>query len=265
LQVTEQLTGSVVSENAFLLATSGRYEYRNKGIDLFIEALHWVKQAQPAREMVAFILVPAWISAPRNDLQERLAQGNSPEAPLPDPYITHHLVNFQEDKICNYLRHLHFTNQDRSPVKLIFVPSYLNGDDGIFNLPYYDLLAGLDLTVFPSYYEPWGYTPLESIAFHIPTITTNLAGFGLWARQAERKRKNADQQGNGVVVVERTDANYFEAAETIKNTVIRYAEYDARLMTEARKAAFTLSQKADWAHFIRYYLKAYDEAIRKKG
>ena len=264
LQVTEQLTGSVVPESAFLLATSGRYEYRNKGIDLFIEALHRVKQVQPAREIVAFILVPAWTSAPRKDLQERMTQGSLPESPLPDPYITHQLVNFQEDKVLNYLQYLHFTNQDRSPVKLIFVPSYLNGDDGIFNLPYYDLLAGLDLTVFPSYYEPWGYTPLESIAFHIPTVTTNLAGFGLWAKQAERNGKNADRKGNGVVVVERTDDNYFEAAETIKNTIIRYAEYDAQRTTEARKAAFALSQKADWAHFIRYYLQAYDEAIRKK-
>ena len=68
-----------------------------------------------------------------------------------------------------------------SKEKVIFVPTYLNKADGIFGKDYYELLVGMDMTVFPSYYEPWGYTPLESVAFSVPTITTTLAGFGLWA------------------------------------------------------------------------------------
>jgi glycogen phosphorylase/synthase len=69
-------------------------------------------------------------------------------------------------------------------VNVIFAPCYLNGNDGIFNMPYYDLLIGMDITVFPSYYEPWGYTPMESIAFRVPTITSNLTGYGLWIKEA---------------------------------------------------------------------------------
>jgi glycosyltransferase involved in cell wall biosynthesis len=150
-------------------------------------------------------------------------------------------------------------------VKLIFVPSYLNGNDGIFNLPYYDLLTGLDLTVFPSYYEPWGYTPLERIAFHVPTITTNLAGFGLWAETMKKKnaQRTASGEQNGVYVIERTDDNYFEIAEIIKEAIIRYSEYDAQQISEIRKNAYALSKKADWAHFIPYYLKAYDIALSR--
>jgi len=255
--VAEQLTGTAIPEDVFIVATSGRYEYRNKGIDVFIEAFHRVKQAQPGRTVLAFILVPAWINGPRKDLQERLKQNILPESPLPAPYLTHELVEYHSDKVCNYIQYLNFTNQEPSSVKLIFAPSYLNGNDGIFNLPYYDLLTGLDLTVFPSYYEPWGYTPLESIAFHIPTITTNLAGFGVWAESVKKKGAQS-----GVVVVERTDDNYFEVAKTIKEAIIRYSEYDAQQISEIRKNAHALSKEADWEHFIQYYLKAYDVALK---
>ncbi|GHT72595.1 glycosyl transferase [Bacteroidia bacterium] len=260
IRVAEQLTGTQISDDAFLLATAGRYEYKNKGLDVFVEAIHRIKQAQPAREIVAFILVPAWIKGVRKDLQERLAQKTPAKTPLADPYITHELVEPQADKICDYLRYLNFTNQDNNRVKIIFVPSYLKGEDGIFNLPYYDLLVGLDMTVFPSYYEPWGYTPLESIAFHIPTITTNLAGFGLWART-----EGAGRLSPGVKVIDRTDFNYFEVAEEIKNTILEYASnYSSAQLLNAKKAAYELSEKASWKHFIQYYLEAYDIALNKK-
>jgi glycosyltransferase involved in cell wall biosynthesis len=260
IAIAEQLTGASISEDAFLLATSGRYEYKNKGIDVFIESIHRIKQALPKRPILAFILVPAWIKDPRMDLQERLKKNLHPSMPLYAPFVTHELVDSCSDNICKYLYHLNFTNQDDSNVKIIFVPSYLNGNDGIFDKSYYDLLIGLDLTVFPSYYEPWGYTPLESIAFHIPTITTNLAGFGIWA-----KEEKPEDDLSGVKVLERTDENYFEVAEEIKNTVIQYsAEYDSEQIERIRKAAYTLSKKASWSHFIRFYLDAYEIALKKK-
>ena len=93
------------------------------------------------------------------------------------PFITHWLNLMDQDKVLNYISHAGFTNQASEKLKIIFVPCYLDGRDGIFNKPYYDLLIGMDATVYPSYYEPWGYTPLESVAFGIPTVTTNLAGF----------------------------------------------------------------------------------------
>jgi glycosyltransferase involved in cell wall biosynthesis len=261
LKVAEQLTGTSIPDDALLVAISGRYEYKNKGIDVFIEAMNRVRHADPQRAVVACILVPAWINGARTDLQKRLQTNELHDTPLHHPYYTHN-VNFpEEDKVCSYLSHLNFLNQDHSKTKMVFVPCYLTGDDGIFQISYYDLLPGLDLTVFPSYYEPWGYTPLESIAFGIPTITTDLTGFGLWAQHEGASSKSFKL---GVEVIERTDDNYFEVAEAIKESVIRYAdEYSPEQIRKIRKAAQALSEKASWLHFINYYLVAYDIALKK--
>ncbi|MDR3339567.1 MAG: glycogen/starch synthase [Candidatus Symbiothrix sp.] len=262
LEVTTQLTGEVVSEDAFLLAISGRYEYKNKGIDIFIEAMNRTRLANPERQIIAFILVPAWVNGPRADLQSRLKKPDIRKFPLYNPYYTHHLNFPEQDKVCEYLRYLDFVNHENVKTKIIFVPSYLNGTDGIFNLSYYDLLPGLDMTVFPSYYEPWGYTPLESIAFGVPTITTNLAGFGLWAK----KEGASEDITTGVKIIIRNDENYLEAAEILKESIISYATTrHSALVGKVRNAATALSEKAAWSHFISYYLEAYDIALNNAG
>jgi len=261
IRVASRLTGETVPDDALLVATAGRYEYKNKGIDVFIEAMNRVRMANLSKPVVAFILVPGWIKGPRIDLQNRLRKKEIAHLPLPNPYYTHDLNSPEEDKVCGYLRYLDFTNHKTDTVKLLFVPSYLHGDDGIFNLSYYDLLIGFDLTIFPSYYEPWGYTPLESIAFGIPTITTNLAGFGLWA-SAEGAEGNDWKRG--VRIVERNDTNYFDVAEEIKEIVIDYSGLPYEQIHTIRDAAQALSRKADWAHFIEYYLKAYKIAFENK-
>ena len=148
---------------------------------------------------------------------------------------------------------------DRAPsrkgkVSAVFVPYYLNGQDPLFGKTYYDLLIGMDVTVFPSYYEPWGYTPLESCAFHVPTVTTSLAGFGAWARQQK------DQYG--VVVVERNDSNFNEVAEQISDALLRFDRLDKVDKASAREAAAAIAKQADWKHFFKYYRKAYDIALK---
>jgi glycosyltransferase involved in cell wall biosynthesis len=260
IEVAGQLTGDAISEDAVLLAISGRYEYKNKGIDVFVEAMHHIRRANPQKQIVAYILVPAWINGPRADLLNRLQINEKPQFPLYNPFYTHNLNFPEQDKVCEYLRYLDFVNQKEFSTKIIFIPSYLNGTDGIFNLSYYDLLPGLDLTIFPSYYEPWGYTPLESIAFGVPTLTTNLAGFGLWAKTEGANDTDFD---TGVKVIERTDNNYFEVAEEIKESIINYAtNTNLKQISKTRNAAQMLSMKADWSHFIKYYLEAYDIAFK---
>ncbi|MDR3061355.1 MAG: glycogen/starch synthase [Dysgonamonadaceae bacterium] len=259
LEVSRQLTGNSSGNNALMVAIGGRYEYKNKGIDVFIEAVNRFRWSNPDKKQVlAFILVPGWNKGPRPDLQSRLAAKNNPDTPLETPYFTHELAEPQNDKICQYLRYLDFTNQQKEPVKLIFVPSYLTGDDGIFNLPYYDLLIGMDMTIFPSYYEPWGYTPLESIAFGIPTVTTNLAGFGLWAKDESQ----VEDLSGGVEVIERTEDNYFEVADRIKDAMALYLHLDKIQQDKIGKAAKNLSGKASWTHFIKYYFEAYHIALK---
>jgi len=259
--VASRLTGGQIPDNALLVAISGRYEYKNKGIDLFIEAMNRVRLTNSNKPVIAFIMVPADIDGPRIDLEIRLQEKEIAPFPLSNPYYTHDL-NFQgNDKVCRYLLYLNFTNQNTYFTKLLFVPSYLNADDGIFNLSYYDLLIGLDLTVFPSYYEPWGYTPLESVAFNVPTITTNLAGFGCWAKE---EGAGGDDWKQGVRIVERSDTNYFDVAEEIKEMVIDYSGLSPDKIRTIREAAQTLSRKADWSHFIEYYLNAYTIAFENK-
>ncbi|MDL2241386.1 glycogen/starch synthase [Bacteroidales bacterium OttesenSCG-928-L03] len=258
MEVAGRLMGETIDKNALLVSISGRYEYKNKGIDVFIEAMNQIRYTRPDRQIVAFILVPGWIEGARTDLSGRLREEGDYRHPLYNPYYTHNLCAPEHDKVCGYLQHLDFLNQAEYKTKIVFVPSYLMGDDGIFNMPYYDLLIGMDMTIYPSYYEPWGYTPLESIAFGIPTITTSLAGFGLWAKEQEEKDNT-----QGVTVIERTDDNYFEVAEQIKWEVLAYAHLKKEERAATQNSVKALSEEADWTHFIQYYLKAYDIALRK--
>ncbi len=258
LDVSEQLTGEKIADDALIVITSGRYEYKNKGIDVFVEALNQVRTSEHDKSILAFIMVPAWRKGPRIDLQHRLKTPVKNAGPLPDPFITHDLYEPQNDRVCNQLNYLDFINHSGNNVKLFFVPSYVNENDGIFNLSYYDILIGADLTVFPSYYEPWGYTPLESIAFGIPTITTDLAGFGCWAKDEE----GVNNIFQGVEVLHRNDENYFDIAEKIKNSILSYSQKSKDEILSARQSARNLSERADWSCFIDHYYNAYDIALK---
>ena len=210
----EQL-GGVVPQNALLVGISGRLEMKNKGIDVFAEALDMLAQKiyhsdQPEKEVVAFVMIPYLDRAPSR----------------------------------------------KGKVSAVFVPYYLDGQDPLFGMKYYDLLLGLDVTVFPSYYEPWGYTPLESCAFHVPTITTSLAGFGAWAA------KQKDQFG--VIVIDRNDSNFNAVAEQIADALLRYDRLCGEEKARARKEAEAVAKKADWKHFFKYYRQAYDIALKNR-
>ena len=206
-----------------LIGTAGRYEWKNKGIDVFLESMRKLGEANlpstgtadlqsAERSVIAFVMIP-------------------------------------------YLDREDFTVGN---VHVIFVPTYLNGNDGVLNLPYYDLLIGLDLTVFPSYYEPWGYTPLESMAFRVPTITTSLSGYGVWCE--EQGYTTIDK---GVAVIYRNDSNTDDVITHIVNTIVYYLSLTPRKVSVARKAALELALRAEWQHFFQYYREAYSIALKK--
>ena len=259
INVAEKLLGCSISPEALLVSTSGRYEYRNKGIDVFIEAMNRVRNSgELQREVVAFIMVPAWVRDARADLKELIENDIKTTSPLQMPFITHWMNLMDQDKVLNYISHAGFTNQATEKLKIIFVPCYLDGRDGIFNKPYYDLLIGMDATVYPSYYEPWGYTPLESVAFGIPTVTTNLAGFGLWAEKSVSGKNISD----GVAVIDRTDFNYFDVADAITTSILSLVKKSNKEAGEIRKRCFELAKKAEWSKFIVYYQTAFSEALK---
>jgi glycosyltransferase involved in cell wall biosynthesis len=257
LNVVEKLTGSKSSKEVFLIATSGRYEYRNKGLDVFIEVMNNLRKiCGEYREIFAFIMVPAWVYAPRADLKYAIENNIQNPVPLQTPFLTHWLNNEKEDRILNYIKQLGFTNSSNEKVKIVFVPCYLDAQDGIFNKFYYDLLLGLDATVFASYYEPWGYTPLESISFGIPAITTCLSGFGAWAKT----EISGNDITEGVAVINRNDNNYFDVVNDINQQLIKLMDSDKELV---RKNCLSLAKKAEWRNFIQYYYKAFEMAIIK--
>lgn len=262
LHIAEALTGDTLDDDTLIVSTSGRYEFRNKGIDVFIEAMNRLNHDENMqRKVVAFIEVPGWVANPRADLQERLLSGKKYETALEQPLLTHRLHNEDTDSVLGMAQYLGLNNEKENRVKLIFVPCYLDGADGIVNKSYYDIILGNDLCVYPSYYEPWGYTPLESIAFKVPCITTDLAGFGLWANGAKGK---ACEIEDGVKVIHRTDDNYSEVAESIKETILSYAEMNKTTANKCRTNAQKLSKKALWSEFFKAYETAYAKALSRR-
>lgn len=263
LQVANALMGTNYGDDTIIVATSGRYEFKNKGIDVFLEAMHRLDwQQELNRPVIAFVEVPAWVAGPRQDLQERLASGKTFDSPLPMPFITHNLNDIQNDNVINTLRWFDKSNRLEEKVKIIFVPCYLDGKDGIFDMSYYDVLIGNDLSIYASYYEPWGYTPLESVAFHVPCITTSLSGFGMWANKIKGEGQLSTLK-DGVEVIPRTDYNYNEVADGIVRSLLEYAAWNKNAVNAARRNAAELSEKALWKHFIQQYYDAYDVALQK--
>ena len=261
LQVANALLGENLDDDTIIVSTSGRYEFRNKGIDVFVEAMNrLLRDRDLKKKVLAFIVVPGWVGEPRKDLQERLESGKAYDTPLEVPQITHWLHNMGHDNVLNMMKFYDMHNRHEDNVKVIFLPDYLDGRDGIMNLTYYDVVLGNDLCIYPSYYEPWGYTPLEAVAFKVPCITTDLAGFGLWAN---KEFGHEGQLQDGVRVIHRTDYNYSEVADYIKDTVAQFSTMSKTEIDACRKAAETLSKKALWKEFIKYYYEAYDIALRK--
>ena len=180
-RVAKAVLGEDVSDASFF-ALAGRYEFHNKGIELLLDALAQMKDAKGKR-VVAFLLVPAGNSGVRGELMERLAGG---AANGPIGLCTHNLFDEEHDPVHAHCKRLGLDNKLGSRIKVVQIPIYLRPDDGMFGREYEAVLAAMDLGAYPSYYEPWGYTPQEALAVGVPTVTTDLAGFGRWAKGAGR-------------------------------------------------------------------------------
>lgn len=254
IKVAEACLGHKFEKEPLIVGTSGRYEFKNKGLDVLIESLKRLADNQELqREVLVYITVPAGNEGARKDLIAHLNDPNSPIDNSQYRHTTHILSGW--DPIVNAMEGSRLLDPE-SKVKVIFVPSYLNGNDGIFNKQYYELLVGMDATVFPSYYEPWGYTPLESVAFSVPTITTSLAGFGLWVKEYA-------SVDSGVEVVERTEDNDAETIDAIAESIYDYCNMDNATYQNCRKSAAELSRRALWENFYVHYLRAYDIALER--
>lgn len=261
LEVANALLGEDLGDDTLIISTSGRYEFRNKGVDVYIEAMNrLLRDKDLKKKVLAFIEVPGWVGEPRKDLADRLKSGERYDVPLEVPQVTHWLHEMSHDNVLGMMKYFDMHNRKEDHVKVIFLPCYLDGKDGILDMSYYDIVLGNDLCIYPSYYEPWGYTPLEAIAFKVPCITTDLAGFGLWVNKV---LGGYGELGDGVKVIHRTDYNYSEVADGIKDAVAEFSHFTKKQIEAARNNASALSEKALWGEFIQYYYTAYDIALSK--
>jgi phosphorylase/glycogen(starch) synthase len=237
-------------DRTFLLSSSGRFEYRNKGIDILLDAaagLSADSRFPKNREVVLFLFY-------LGGYVERTKQPR-PDGGLEHYYgiATHPLWNSAQDPIVQHCREKGLSNAEDARVSVIYVPVYLNGSDGVLNMEYYEALQGCDATVYPSYYEPWGYTPLESIAFSIPTITTDLSGFGRWVR-------TLGNDGPAARVLDRHGKPDADTVAILVKALLELLGLSPVGFETIRAKCRSLSLRAEWKDFYTYYLRAFDLA-----
>ena len=255
IEVASLMSGKKYDDSAMLVTAGGRYEFTNKGMDVVLDALSMLKaEGTAGRKVAVFIMAPSGNNGPDRRLLEKM---QNPDLDYTTA-VSHYLMD-DYDIITHRMRELHLDNGQDSCVDVFFIPCYLNGNDGIFNMRYYELLAGMDLSVFPSYYEPWGYTPLESLAFMVPTATTTTSGFGLWAID----HLPADEPHKGICVIERTDRNYDEVVTGVCKRIMEIAALDGKEVDAYRNNAREISKISLWQNVISYYKEAYSLAIEK--
>ncbi len=248
-KIARALLGEDVAGAAFL-ALSGRYEFHNKGVDVLLDGLARM-EGNKGRRVVAWILVPAGNSGARGELLERLAGG---AANGPVGLCTHNLFDEEHDPVHAHCKKLGLDNRPGSRVKIVQVPIYLRPDDGLFKREYEAVLAAMDLGTFPSFYEPWGYTPQEALALGVPTITSNLAGFGRWALAAGLG------PADGVTVLNRDHVPYGDVVGAMADAI--EGSLDARSTDDQRRARCRAAAgRTAWRDLYTNYEDAYGKAM----
>ena len=257
--VSQFLQEEIDSDTSKILLISGRYEFRNKGVDLFLESLKEVKddlKKNKAKKKIVAIVSVIGGHLGISEETRRLLKGEDVHRTGISRVCTHQLADPQHDPIWKMCTMLNLLNDHDDPIKIIFMPVYLDGYDGLINIPYYDVLSGCDLGVFPSYYEPWGYTPLESASHCVPTVTTDLSGFGIWVRNA------IDDHDRGVLVLEYRGKSHDEIVNNLKNHIKDLLSWDDEERDAQRKQARYIAEKTDWNAFYSAYIDAYTLAVQ---
>ncbi len=256
-RVSEAVLGQSLQEEAMFVLHSGRYEMRNRGTDIFIDSLAAVKSDSALKkEIIVFIFIPASQIGPRQDLISIL-NGDAVNTGKEDKLLTHNLYDRDYDPVVKRLGKAGISNEPEDMVKVIFTPCYLDGNDGIFNTRYYDLLTGMDMSVLPSYYDSWGYTPMESIALRVPAISTSLSGYGLWVKN------NFQGERLSLEVIERDDDNYQQVIDKIAGKLVSFSALTPEEINRLRQNCREISKITLWEKFIYNYYKAYEKALER--
>jgi glycogen(starch) synthase len=300
-------------ENTLYLFTSGRYEYRNKGMDLYLEAMHRLNErlrgVQGAPAIIAFVVtraqtkhinvgvlqnqsmfedlrhtcdelkeqmgtqlfrsaaagrLPSYGELLPEDSQVRLKRAlhawRSHRQPL---IVTHDLWDDQNDPILKHLRHRHLLNAADDPVKVVFHADFVTATSPLISLDYEQFVRGCHMGIFPSYYEPWGYTPMECVALGLPAVTTDLSGFGAYA---ERHVPGQHKRGiPGIYVLKRREQGFDDTVDALVDHLIRFIQLQRRERIELRNRVERLGELFDWSTLVRHYDEAHNLALQRIG
>ena len=175
------------------------------------------------------------------------------------PVVTHNLVDDSNDDILNFLRHSNLVNHEHDRVKIVYHPDFVNYTNPLFSMEYSQFVRGCHLGVFPSYYEPWGYTPLECIARGVPAVTSDLAGFGDYV-----SKNYPDHHRNGIYVIKRNQKSFDEAAGQLANRMYTYIKLSRRERIDLRNKVEASSVRFDWKNLNKYYDQAYQLALERQ-
>ncbi|PPQ67606.1 hypothetical protein CVT26_006816 [Gymnopilus dilepis] len=300
-------------DNTLYMFTAGRYEYRNKGVDMFIESLarlnYRLQKAGSNVTVVAFIIMPAathsyTIEALKGqavtkqlrdtvtEIQNRIGarlfdhaarfHGEEKFHPTPDdllseedqvllkrrifalkrnslpPVVTHNMADDNNDPILNQIRRVKLFNHGHDRVKIIFHPDFLNSSNPILGLDYEEFVRGCHLGVFPSYYEPWGYTPAECTVMGIPSITTNLSGFGCFMQDLIERPED-----EGCYIIDRRMQSVEDSVNQLTDYMFSFTQKTRRQRINQRNRVERLSPLLDWKNLGIEYSKARQLALRR--
>ena len=291
-------------EKTILFFTSGRYEFQNKGMDVFIDALAALNKKLQEERSETTVVVFFWVIMGRQGvlraveenknfyqhlksivdwqskaLQQRIIldflSGHKPGDDdlftssfmremheevrhfhrSGDPPLSTHQVP-DDDALLSGCRKAGLLNRKEDRVKVIIYPGYLDGSDGVLNLQYYDATVGAHLGVFPSQYEPWGYTPLESAVLGVPSITTDLAGFG-------RYIDSAQLPGKGVYVIKRMGVSRDVFVKSLFEQLHLFTKLDRSERIQNGFGAKMIANTCDWKNFVQHYYDAHKLALER--
>ncbi len=165
--------------------------------------------------------------------------------------VTHDLKDPGNDEILNFLHHRNMMNDEDDRVKIVYHPDFISPANPLFGLEYHQFVRGCHLGIFPSYYEPWGYTPLECIAREVPAITSDLAGFGDYV-----KKNISEHEKKGVFIVERGKKTFDDSAEHLANILFNFVKQSRRERIAQRNLTEAAASQFDWQYLIEHYEKA---------
>lgn len=252
----------ILTQNTQIFFTSGRYEFENKGYKILVRALsklnEKLKEENSSKNIVCFFSVMLSNNLEKDPqiIDSFKKAYNKQDFKTKDfaPLSTH-IIESNNELIQEFIKEgLHNRKDDK--VRVILTPHQINENDGVFNQNYYELVSGTDLAVFTSSYEPWGYTPLESISLGVPTITSNLAGFGRFIE--EKKLENS-----GIQILDRFKTQFDNEIENLTQMLLDFTKTPQLKLIEQKKQCLWLSNNFTWEEFYNNYIKAYRQALEK--